>query len=307
MGRHESGWRLRAHGSERLDLRVGSVLVLRPAISFLVAMLASCGGGGGTAGPAETTEAMSSPAPADELVGAEPIRFQSDGGVNLVGRLWGKGAVGVVLAHGFSEFSGQDGWLPYAGKLADEGYRVLTFNFRGFCDAEDCSEGEIELGNNWLDVVAAIDLLESEAVGQVFLVGASMGGLAVLRAAADPRVDAAGVVSLSTPQWPSRYYEGEPKENDVTPARLADVDEPLLFVAGTRDVQTPGSAPLKPGIDQVVFAEDAQRMFEAADEPKDLLLVDSGFHSSELVTIAEDEIVEETRRAISEFFVESAA
>lgn len=132
-----------------------------------------------------------------------------------------------------------------------------------------------------------------------------MGGLAVLRAAADPRVDAAGVVSLSTPQLPSRYYEGEPKENDVTPARLADVDEPLLFVAGTEDVQR--SAPLKPGIDQVVFAEDAQRMFEAAGKPKDLLLVESAFHSSELVTLAEDKVVEETRRAISEFLVESAA
>jgi hypothetical protein len=88
--------------------------------------------------------------------------------------------------------------------------------------------------------------------------------------------------------------------------RLADVAEPLLFVAGTEDVQTPGSAPLKPGIDQVVFADDAQRIFDAAGEPKDLLLVDSRFHSSELVTLAEDEVVEETRGAISESLIGSA-
>jgi pimeloyl-ACP methyl ester carboxylesterase len=261
----------------------------------------------------ETTEGLPSPTPIDELAGAEPILFQADGGVELVGRLWGEGTVGVVLAHGFSQGSGQDDWLPYAGELADEGYLVLTFNFRGFCDDRDhvdarvdCSEGEIELGNNWLDVIAAVEFLESEAIAQVLLVGASMGGLAVFRAAADPRVDAAGVVSLSTPQFPSKYYQGEPKENDVTAARLADVAEPLLFVAGTEDVQTPGSAPLKPGIDQVVFADDAQRMFDAAGEPKDLLLVDSRFHSSELVTLAEDEVVEETRGAISEFLIGSA-
>jgi pimeloyl-ACP methyl ester carboxylesterase len=274
-------------------------------------MLASCGGTGGTGDPKEPTEARPSPTSVRGPAGAEPIRFQSDGDVELVGRLWGEGTVGVVLAHGFSQGSGQDDWLPYAGELADEGYLVLTFNFRGFCDDRDnvdaqldCSGIEIELDNNWLDVIAAVEFLESEGVAQVFLVGASMGGLAVLRAAADPRVEAAGVVSLSTPQFPSKYYGGESRENDVTPARLADLDEPLLFVAGTGDVQT--SAPLKPEIDQVVFADDAQRMFDAAREPKDVLLVDSRFHSSELVTLAEDEVVEETRGAISEFLTKSA-
>ena len=99
-----------------------------------------------------------------------------------------------------------------------------------------------------------------------------------------PAVDVSGVVSLSTPQCPSKYYTGEPRANDVTPARLRQIDVPKLFVAGTKDVQLPGSAPLRPGVKSVRFAADARRMFAAAGKPKELVLVDSSLHSSELLT-----------------------
>jgi hypothetical protein len=42
-------------------------------------------------------------------------------------------------------------------------------------------------------------------------------------------------------------------------------------------------------------------MFSAAQEPKQLALVDSSFHSSELVTNAPDDIVKETRAQIFRF------
>ncbi len=125
--------------------------------------------------------------------------------------------------------------------------------------------------------------------------------LAVVRAARTPGVDVAGVVSLSTPQFPSKYYVGEPQANDVTPARLKQLDEPKLFIAGKDDVQVPGSAPLRPGIESVRFAEDARRMFDAAGEPKKLALVNSSFHSSELVTTAPNEILRKTRALIFRF------
>jgi hypothetical protein len=96
-------------------------------------------------------------------------------------------------------------------------------------------------------------------------------------------VEIAGVISLSTPQFPSKYYTGEPRANDVTPARLRQIDEPKLFVAGTKDIQLPGTAPLRAGIKSVRFAADARRMFEAAEEPKELVLVASSHHSSDLV------------------------
>jgi hypothetical protein len=58
---------------------------------------------------------------------------------------------------------------------------------------------------------------------------------------------------------------------------------------------------LRPGIESVRFADDARRMFAAAEQPKQLALVDSSFHSSGLVTIAPDHIVEETSALIFRF------
>ena len=107
--------------------------------------------------------------------------------------------------------------------------------------------------------------------------------------------------SHRTPQWPSRYYLGEPEENDVTPGRLTTIDEPKLFIAGTLDIQLPGSAPLKARIESVVFADDARAMFEAASEPKHLELIEARHHSAELVTTTEREIVAATRNVILEF------
>jgi pimeloyl-ACP methyl ester carboxylesterase len=266
--------------------------------SFLLAgVLASCSDGEPSSPPAART----SPTAATQRADYEAVRFRAGDRVELIGRLWGDGDVAVILAHGFSQGVAQDTWLPFPAALAERGYLALTFNFRGFCDSEGCSEGDMELENNWRDAMAAVALLEERGAKKIFLIGASMGGLAVLRAARTPGVDVAGVVSLSTPQFPSNYYVGEPQANDVTPARLKQIDEPKLFAAGKGDVQLPGSAPLRPGIESVRFAEDARRMFAAAEEAKQLALVDSSLHSSELVTTAPDHIVKETRALIFRF------
>jgi pimeloyl-ACP methyl ester carboxylesterase len=273
----------------------------------VAALLASCSNGEGSSPPTtqtsetETAATTTAAATEGERADYEAIRFRAGDGVELVGRLWGEGDVGVILAHGFSQGEAQDNWLPFVAVLAERGYLALTFNFRGFCDSEGCSEGDMELENNWRDAMAAVALLEERGAKKIFLIGASMGGLAVLRAARTPGVDVAGVVSLATPQFPSKYYLGEPQANDVTPARLKQIDEPKLFIAGKDDVQLPGSAPLRPGIESVRFAEDARRMFAAAEQPKQLALVDSSFHSSELVTTAPDHIVKETRALIFRF------
>jgi pimeloyl-ACP methyl ester carboxylesterase len=256
---------------------------------------------------ATTTATAASPARASSLQArSRPVRFSAADGVELVGRLSGTGDVGVILAHGFSHGIAQEGWLPFGPALVSRGYTVLTFNFRGFCDSKGCSEGPSELGENWRDAMAAVRFMETRGAKKIFLIGASMGGLAVLRAARMPEVELAGVVSLSTPQFPSKYYYGEPRANDVTPARLRQIDEPKLFVAGTKDVQLPGSAPLRPGVESVRFAADARRMFGAAEEPKELVLVDSFHHSSELVTVAEADIVRQTRSAVFRFLTENS-
>jgi pimeloyl-ACP methyl ester carboxylesterase len=280
-----------------------------PALTAFVvvaALLASCSDGEESSPPTTQTSdaesATTKPAgPEGERAGYEAVRIGAGDGEMLAGRLWGEGDVAVILAHGFSIETAQDDWLPFPPALAQRGYTVLSFNFRGFCDSKAGSDGIIELGNNWRDAMAAVAFLEERGAKRIFLIGASMGGLAVLRAARTPGVDLAGVVSMSTPQFPSKYYSGETQANDVTPARLKQIDEPMLFIAGKDDVQLPGSAPLRPGIKSVRFAEDAQRMFAAAEQPKQLALLDSASHSSGLVTDAEDHVVDETRAQIFRF------
>jgi pimeloyl-ACP methyl ester carboxylesterase len=183
----------------------------------------ACGGDITSVGPQRTSgaspspQASPSPAPSSEEEGEE-VAFSAEDGTELIGRLWRDGDVGVVLAHGFSELTGQDDWLPWPGILSEEGYTVLTFNFRGFCSEGGCSGGGIQLGNNWKDVLAAMDFLSSQGAERVFLVGASMGGIAVMRAARDPRVEVAGIVSLSTPQFPAQYYSGSRGRTTSPPA-----------------------------------------------------------------------------------------
>lgn len=255
---------------------------------------------------APTSRPSPSPSPSTSPLPYHEVQFSAEGGPSLRGRVWSDGRIGVVLAHGFSRETGQDTWNGFAEFLAEEGYAVLTFDFRGFCDRRGCSEGSLMLGENWRDAAAAVEYLRSRGSERIFIVAASMGGLAAFRAADEANLDLAGIVSLATPQFPATYYFGEPEQNDVTPERLQRIEAPKLFVAGADDVQLPGTAPLKPDIESVRFAEDAQSMFQAAAEPKQLEIVDSAHHSSGLVTIADRGVVEHTRELIVAFIEEHA-
>lgn len=247
-----------------------------------------------------TTQAVAveSPRPSPSPTPAPPyeeVEFAADGGPTLRGRVWSEGRIGIVLAHGFSTHTGQDDWNAFPEYLADLGYGVFTFDFRSFCDGGGCSRGPRKLGENWRDAIAAVEYLRSRGSERIFIIGASMGGLAAFRAADEGELDLAGIVSLSTPQFPSTYYVGGPQGDDVTRERLQRIAAPKLFIAGAVDVQTPAEADMRPGVELVRFADDARAMFEASPEPRQLEIIDIGAHSSELVGTFPDEFVSEVR------------
>ena len=296
-----------------------------PGIVALVAfLLFGCAAGVPTAPPSDATAttsavAVESPSPTHSPSGSPApryteVEFAADGGPTLRGRVWSDGRIGVVLAHGFSERTGQDDWNAFADYLAGLGYGVLTFDFRGFCDRDGCSEGPMQLGENWRDAVAAVEYMRSRGSERIFIIGASMGGIAAFRAADEGELDLAGIVSLATPQYPSIYYSVEPAENDVTPERLQRIAAPKLFIAGADDVQLPGYSLLQPGVESVRFAEDARAMFEASSDPRQLEVVDSHVHTSELVgahpyesvNVARSDVIEHTRALIVAFIEEHA-
>lgn len=220
----------------------------------LVLAAVACGGGG--------------PSAEEAAVGSQVVHFESADGVRLEGRLFGDGPVGVVLSHMFP--ADQRSWFDFAGILADEGFRSLTYNFRGYCPGGvgGCSEGEQDIANIWQDVLGAIAFLESQGVRQVMLVGASMGGTASLIAAAQDGIEVGAVITLSAP---ARF------EGLVADASLIQrVLEPKLFVAGAGDSTA---------------ADAAQGFYRDASSPKRVEIVPSNDHGSDLVTGSQAEVV----------------
>ncbi|MHA1715284.1 MAG: alpha/beta hydrolase, partial [Promethearchaeota archaeon] len=134
----------------------------------------------------------------------QPVSFQSHDGVTTIyGFLYypatydpSKQYPAVVLVHGINSNSGV--MIPLAVQLAIRGFMVLAINLRGhFLSSGYCTLSAREP----LDIRGAIDwLFDRTDVNQTALglVGHSLGGMSVIRAAAqDPRVNAC--VELGAP------------------------------------------------------------------------------------------------------------
>ena len=207
--------------------------------------------------------------PPPDLSGSRPVTFESRDGVSLAGRLFGDGSTGVVLSH--MQPADQRSWFAFANRLADEGYLVLTYDFRGYCPGGEggCSQGELQISAIWQDVLGAMDLVRSQGATTVALVGASMGGTASLVAAGQEGVDVAAVVTLSAPT----SIEGL----DVDAELLQRVSANKLFIAGV------GDAPA---------AAAAQDLSEIAPPPKRIELPPADDHGTDLLTGSRGEEVQ---------------
>ncbi len=200
-------------------------------------------------------------APTAPPEGSRAVSFPAADGVRLEGRLVGEGSVAVVLSH--MRPADQRSWWPFAEDLADAGYLVLTYDFRGYCPGGvgGCSEGERELGEIWRDVLGAIDFVRGRGARQVVLIGASMGGTASLVAAAQEGVSVDAVVTLSAPA----SFEGMVLDADL----LSRVDAAKLFIAGTGDATA---------------ADDAQALYAASPPPKRVEILTTDAHGTDILS-----------------------
>lgn len=121
---------------------------------------------------------------------AAPFWLTTSDGVRLYAIEAGSGPTAVVLAH--ESPTDLCGWLPYAKTLVAAGIRVLAFDFRGYGDSASSDAAPLAYGR---DLAAAIARARRDGARRVFLIGASLGGAAVLTYGS--RLDADGVVSLS--------------------------------------------------------------------------------------------------------------
>lgn len=185
---------------------------------------------------------------------AGDVHFRAADGTRLVGHRFGRGRTAVVLAHQTRGSLCQ--WVEYAGRLGRLGYLAFPFDFRGSGESQprDYPANQRYGG----DVAAAVKTVRGLGASRVYVVGASLGGSAVLAAGANvrPRVD--GVVSVSG---------AADLANAI--ASVKQLRPPVLYLAGARDVD---------------FAADARRLY-AATPPgrRTLAILPGGEHGVDLV------------------------
>ncbi len=225
--------------------------------------------------------------PADIGLEYEPVRFTTDDGVTLSGWLVPAARetrTAVVVLHGFTgnrlaELAAFVPWLH-------ERHHVLQFDFRGHGES---GPGWVTLGSHERrDVAAAVDFLRSRGLGPIALFGVSMGAAIAIVAA--PDLPVAAVVADSA--FAELHH---PIGN-----RMREVGYPLpglgsRAIVAAAAVRTrsrlPGAiryvarlAPrallvIAPKEDQLISWRQGLRLYEAAGEPKELLVVDGAGHA----------------------------
>ena len=212
---------------------------------------------------------------ADLLAMSEPVRLHGDGGVRLEGRLFGSGEVGVALAH--MRGGDQSQWFELAGLLADNGYRVLTYNRRGSCPGGElgCSAGSEDAGG-WKDLEFVVDRLREAGARRVVVGGASIGAMESLYALSRG-LDAEGLIWVAGID----LYGGVPVSEQTRDLRI-----PKLFMAGDGDGE----------------AWDLLGVFEErAPGPTDVVTLDTGEHGTDILAYADVAAADALRQAVLDF------
>jgi dienelactone hydrolase len=226
--------------------------------------------GGATAGP--TPDPSSSPQPtlAELLSHSKAVHVRTADGVRLAGRLFvpatGAGTVGVVLSHQGGTAANQSDWWGLARTLADLGYWVLTYDFRGICPGgvKGCSGGTFGQDTQWKDLVAAVRFIREAGAARVALAGASIGAMASLVVAGMPDQHIAAVISLSGGEALSGVYE-------LGRGQIQRVPCPKLFVAGKYDRE---------------FAAAARDWIRWASPPVEGHVLNTGLHGTDMLILA---------------------
>jgi pimeloyl-ACP methyl ester carboxylesterase len=211
---------------------------------------------------------------AGSVVAQEPVTFSTaDGGV-IHGQIYGAGNRAVVLAHG-GRYN-KESWAKQAREIADAGFRVLAFDFRGYGSSRGPGDADPMSAPVHLDVLAAVQCLRGGGAKSVAVVGASFGGGAASRAA----------------------IEAEPGEIDRLVLLAAFVDGPpeklrtwTLFIVARHDIRGDG----------LVRLERIREQYAKAPGPKRLVVLDGAAHAQ---AIFESDQAAESMREILRFLTE---
>jgi len=124
----------------------------------------------------------------------EAVEMATSDGRTATGKLYGSGETAIVLCHGRMYLKGAGSFSKECEALEERGLMCLALNFRGYPGVQPP-----DLTGNEFDVVAAFDCAVKRGARRVFLLGSSMGGVAVYKALATlkDKPQFAGFVILS--------------------------------------------------------------------------------------------------------------
>lgn len=244
--------------------------------------------------------------PSDVGLLYQDVTLTTSDGLNISG--WyipGSTAKAVITVHGI--WGNKQDTLPAAIMLFETGYHVLMIDMRGHGKSEG---NQITYGyREALDVLAATEFLTAlPEVERVGVIGHSLGGAAVVKAAAmDDRLQAVVIESSFSsladavndsfsrhthlPRWPfaSILVKATERKLGVTIDQIDSVHDlatmsprPILIIHGRQDDLFP--------------VGHAYRMYEAAQPPKDLWIIEGLEHEYPLDHKAE------YRRRVLKFF-----
>jgi esterase/lipase len=223
------------------------------------------------------------------------VSFKNDRGMDLAGILDGQGnKKGVILCSHFTGFKELKHLYRLAKALEEKGFAALRFDYSdciGATAGGSCED--MALTHQVRDTFAAIDFLEGQGIESIGLMGHSLGGTtAIVSAANDTRVKALVPVAAlakaewdilfreKLPQWEEEEFitfhtwkKGEIKIKYGFYRDLAKYDCTQLIKAVNAPVRI-----IQPGDDKIVTMQNAQGIYQNANEPKDLKIIDAADH-----------------------------
>jgi putative redox protein len=223
------------------------------------------------------------------------VSFDNDDGQALTGQLalpGGTPKAFALFAHCFTCSKNLKAAINVARALTDSGIAVLRFDFTGLGQSEG-SFADTNFSSNVADLLAAARFLEDNYRAPDILVGHSLGGTAMLQAAADIP-SAVAVATIASPSEPGhvRHLLGNAeetlREQGIAEVRLGgrpftmkrqfldDLERHDMPVAikSLRKALLVMHAPL----DDIVAIDNASALFARALHPKSFISLDNADH-----------------------------
>ncbi len=232
----------------------------------------------------------------------EKVTFRGAQGAALAGRLdlpVGPPRAYALFAHCFTCSKDIFAASRVSQRLAEQGFAVLRFDFTGL-GASDGEFGNTNFSSNVEDLVAAAAFLREEYEAPKLLVGHSLGGAAVLKAAGNiPEAEAVATIAApADPEHVKRNFRANLEEIETTgEATVALAGREFLIKRQFLDdiaVQSLHDAIGGMGkallvfhspLDATVSIDNASAIFLAAKHPKSFVSLDRADH---LLTRRED-------------------